>query len=321
MADSNNLLVRLRRWVHRQDENFTTEAFVHVLQRLLDNEPEAAARFLNRITSGAANLRLEEMPDVRLRTQVTTTLGRPDVEIRTKRHLIFLEAKVESDLGQRQLERYRSDLKESGFPATFLILLTRYPVALEDLTERPDNSVRWHELADWLAAELKDDLLRDAVSRHVVEQFIGYLSARGMTMEQVGHEMITGLHAMSNFIAMLGEAATAVNQRSVRPVGDVESIGFDLEKTKRYWYWVGFGYDEPNILYFEAYFTAINQEAMAALGTTEATKFSQGWWTWSKPVDLESEDVNFFSQTRNHQLQFLMRFIRESLAVGRQLRP
>ena len=287
-----------------------------MLQRLLDHEPQAAARFLNRLTSGAVNLRLEEMPDVRLRTQVTTKLGRPDVEIRTKRHLIFLEAKVESELGQRQLERYRSDLKESGVPATFLILLTRYPVALEDLTEKPDNSVRWHELAGWLAAELKDDSLQDAVSRHVVEQFIGYLSARGMTMEQVGHEMITGLRAMGNFIAMLGEAATAVNQRSVKPGRSAEWTGFWLERKQ---YWIGFRYDDPHILILEAHRTAINQEAIAALGTGEAIEESPGVWIWQNWVDLESEEADFFSRTRNDQLQFLERFIRESLAVARQL--
>ena len=319
MAESdNNLLIRLRRWVRRQDENFTTEAFAHVLQRLIDHEPQTAARLLKQLTGNVLNLRPEEIQDVRLRTQVTTAAGRPDVEIRTKKCLVFLEAKVESGLGHRQLERYRDDLLKSGIPITALVLLTRYPVALEGLGERPDRCVRWHELADWLAAELAGKSLGDAASRHVVEQFIAFLSARGMTMEQVGTEMITGLHAMYNFIAMLAEAATAATQHSVRPGRSVEWNGFFLGGTKN---WVGFRYDEPQCLFLDIYLDSLDQDKVKSLGRGEAQQEPSGAWLWKDWIYLDSDEVQFFSRSRASQLQFLEQFIQESLAVSRELVP
>jgi hypothetical protein len=318
VADNNNLLVRLRRWVHRQDENFTTEAFAHVLQRLLDHESEAAARFLKHLTGGVVDLQPEEVLEVHLRTQITTAAGRPDVEIRTKRHLVYLEAKVESGLGHRQLERYRGDLLKSGFPITALVLLTRYPVVLDKLGENPDHCVRWHGLADWLAMELVGGSLRDPVSRYVIEQFIGFLSKRGMKMEEVGWEMVRGVHAMCNFLAMLAEAAAAATQCPVKPTRSAEFVGFNLEAKK---YWIGLKLDEPEYLFLEAYFTPIDQEKLLALGRGEVEEESPGVWRWVDWIDLQSEEAHFFSRSRASQLQFLEQFIRESLAVAHQLGP
>jgi hypothetical protein len=318
LADNNNLLIRLRRWVHRQDENFTTEAFAHVLQRLLDHEPQAAARFLKHLTGGVVDLQPEEVLEVHLRTQITTAAGRPDVEIRTKRHLVFLEAKVKSGLGYRQLERYREDLLKSGFPITALVLLTRYPVVLDKLGENPDHCVRWHGLADWLAMELVGGSLRDPVSRYVIEQFIGFLSKRGMTMEQVGPEMITGLHAMCNFLAMLAEAASAcklsVGQSSMLP-----DIGYYRDKKQ---YWIGFDCDEPGLLYAETYMARIDLDRAKELGKGDLLRPDRdtpSGQVLSLTLNLTAEEVYFFARSRASQMQCLEKFIGDFIETAKMI--
>jgi hypothetical protein len=50
-----NLLLRLHRWASRQDENFTTECFAHLLQYLLKNQPAIAFRILDNLTNRKVN--------------------------------------------------------------------------------------------------------------------------------------------------------------------------------------------------------------------------------------------------------------------------
>src|SRR3989442_2668705 len=96
LSPRNNLLLVLHKWAHRQDENFLTEAFAHLLQHLLDEEPEAAVGFLESVTGGYLRVQPAHARQVALRTQIVLSEGRPDLEIRTVEHLIYLEIKSES---------------------------------------------------------------------------------------------------------------------------------------------------------------------------------------------------------------------------------
>src|SRR5206468_819518 len=124
----NNLLSRLRKWSHRQDENFQTEAFAYLLEHLLENEPDAGVHLLRHLSGGILDLPAAEAGCVRITTQVTTGEGRPDIRIRTPQHFVYIEAKVESGLQPGQLSSYRKELTGSGIGITGLILLTRYPI-------------------------------------------------------------------------------------------------------------------------------------------------------------------------------------------------
>ena len=56
VTQDNNLLVNLHKWASKQDENFTTEAFVFLLNYLLDHEPEIAVNVLRKMTDGFLSL-------------------------------------------------------------------------------------------------------------------------------------------------------------------------------------------------------------------------------------------------------------------------
>jgi hypothetical protein len=317
MAECNNLLIRLHRWVNRQDENFTTEAFVHLLQHLLDHEPQVAVAFLKFLTGNAVDLRVEEVLSVHLETQVTTDSGRPDVAIQTSRHRGFLEAKVEAGVGKDQLEKYRGELDKCGFERAALILLTRYPVPPEALGGKPDKCVRWYEIADWLAGDPATSTIQHAVSRHTARQFLGFLSARGMTMEQVGWEMVSGVQALRNFLSMLAEAASACKV-SVKPNNSANYTGFFLADSR---YWLGLAYETPGILHIHTAYVRIDKDKAEKLGKGELCEenWVPGKWAWQVDLDLQAEEVHFFARSRASQMQCLERFILEFLEAAKTI--
>ena len=55
-SHTGKFLIRLHRWAHRQDENFTTEAFVHLIKTLLDLEYQSGIDFLSKLTNGFLQL-------------------------------------------------------------------------------------------------------------------------------------------------------------------------------------------------------------------------------------------------------------------------
>jgi hypothetical protein len=313
----NNLLVRLHRWVVRQGENFTTEALVHLLRHLLRHQPEAALRLLARLSGERMVLSPDRANEVELKTQGTTEGGRPDVQMRTREHLIVIEVKVESGLGWKQLGRYRKELQKSGAPITCLVLLTRHPMQREDCDEPPDVFVRWHEVGAWFEQELSSGGVNDPVSRHLMEELIGFLAARGMVMERIGWELIPGLRAMVNLKAMMAEAATACEVR-VQPTVGNEFSCCHLEGKK---YWLGFYYTEPRYLYLSTNQVAIDVEKARKLsfGAVSDYKWGPSGFMWQDKLDLESEDVHFFARSRESQLRCLEQFIKRFLDAARTI--
>jgi len=56
----------------RQDENFLAECFAHLLQYLLEQEPEAAVRLVASLTGELIQLKPEESRLLEVRSQVVT---------------------------------------------------------------------------------------------------------------------------------------------------------------------------------------------------------------------------------------------------------
>src|SRR5512147_160761 len=93
----NNLLLNLYYQTWKKDENFHTEAFVHLLRHLLQYEPVTAANILRLVTAGTLDIKPEDAVSISINTQVKVPTGfRPDIEIRIAEYLIYIEVKVES---------------------------------------------------------------------------------------------------------------------------------------------------------------------------------------------------------------------------------
>jgi hypothetical protein len=310
-GSDNNLLLGLYKWASNQDENFLTEAFVHLLQYLLQNEPEVAIDILKQITGGALNLTRRDIPLVKITTQVTILTGRPDIEIKTLDNLIFIEVKSASGLGYLQLQRYRNALKKSGFNNTSLIFLTRYPVALNENEEIPDVTIRWHQVAEWLALELSHKTIQQPASIYLVEQFLGFLQGRNMTMEQVSWEFIRGVQSLRSLLEMLNEALTSAKVSPFKYTMAWDWIGYLIGRPKQYF--IGIRFDRPHMLIFNTvHGIDENINEQFDLGRITATG------NWINELDLTSEEVHFFALSKASQLQRIERFLIESLDVIKQ---
>jgi hypothetical protein len=98
-----NLFARLHKWAARQDENFLTKSLALVLEHLLILVPEVGVRMVSRLTGGFIEVTPDSASAIEIRTQVEAMQGRPDLEIRTSRRLVWIEVKVEAELRTGQL--------------------------------------------------------------------------------------------------------------------------------------------------------------------------------------------------------------------------
>ena len=110
-----NTFSTLHQWAHRQDENFTTEAFFSVVRILLERQPETAIGLLARLTGGAIQASTDAKSIV-TQTQIRTGAGVPDAGISADGVQVYLEAKVAAEISTDQLEAYRRKLDSLRVP-------------------------------------------------------------------------------------------------------------------------------------------------------------------------------------------------------------
>src|ERR1022692_2861743 len=203
-AFQNNLLVRLHKWAFRQDENFLTVTFAYPLEYLAENEAEAAAEIVSRITGGIIILSPQHMRVLEERTQISGEEVIPDIELRTGQHFVIIEVKSQAKASEDQLRRYRRLLDQSPVASKGLVLLTRYPVSVVGA----DHYMRWYQIAEWIGLESSRYRFK-ATSEFLVNQFLGFLKARNMTMGQITWELPIGVRSLRTLTDMLYEAAAA----------------------------------------------------------------------------------------------------------------
>lgn len=316
MSASPNLFARLHKWAARQDENFLTESLAVVLEQLLVLAPVVGTRMIGRLTGGFLDVAADHARSLELCTQVEAVQGRPDLEMRVPHRLVWVEVKAEAALRVGQLEGYRVLLHASGIERTRLVLLTRYPESYAPGAERPDLEVRWFELADWLENDRPDVEAAGEVALFLVDQFLDFLRARGMTLTQVGKYMPEGLRALGNLINMLFEAASACGVSAKTSAGR-EYLNLILDGGK---YQVGFSYAEPDTLWFGTR-NRIDPEAAARLSVGELGEESwiPGRYRWWRGVELDSEEIHFFSRGKVSQMEWLESHLRDCLDKARSI--
>jgi hypothetical protein len=232
-SESTNIFDSLYKWVSRQDENFTTEAFVLVLLHLQQFDPEIASVLLQKLTDSKLHLDKEQIKFLQIKAQSSTEQSRPDIEMRFHDILIFIEVKIDSDFGDTQISRYKSDLNKSGLSNTILIAITRYayPFYQKDSTEQPDINIRWHQIADWLN-NLKPV---NQTSSFLISQFVNFLGKRGIGMDKVSWELSNGIRSFQSLLTMISEALTELKYQYIEQVP--HGIGTDIMLKIRSYLW------------------------------------------------------------------------------------
>ncbi len=319
-----NLLAQLHKLAARQDENFLTEAFAHLLRHLRDNEPQAAVDILRRLTGTLEGNRLKiEAECIRekltITTQVTTEKGRPDIEIAIEGQFrAFVEAKSQSNVREGQLKRYRKDLTNSGLPknALALVLLTRYPAEIPAGDEEPDVFCRWFQIADWLEDWLTDwekTAITNTESYFLTRQFVEFLKIRNIAMEKAGPELAAGMKSLRNILRMLEEAINA-KADSAKFSDDRDHIGFYVDDKQ---FFVGIDYEEPTLLGFQTWEFPVGKDAMQRVDFGKVEADGEGGLIWAHNLELGS---TFFALDRRGQMDRLEDFVGECLDATKKIK-
>jgi len=342
----NNLLINLHRWASRQDENFTTEAFVHLLNHLLIKEPKIAIRVLKNLTDNFLKLKMRESANVQIIAQPITDLGKPDIEISFGKYLIYIEVKVEAEIDANQLKRYRNVLKGSKGKKTKLIVLSKYPIP-SDLKIKPDLAVRWFQIADWLEKELHSGKI-EPLSRFSLEQFIGFLGKQKMIVKKVESPISESLNSyqkkvgdlakalgnmhsikrlddkedlrpLQELMVLMGDALTAITDKvKFRFVSGQHKggwMGFSLNKMD---YFFAIYYENPEAIVFNTYLLKIDEPKFD-------DKIGKIWfegrrWRWMNELNLVSNEFDFFSETKETQLKMLKDFLKRSYNYAQKIK-
>jgi hypothetical protein len=265
-----------------------------------------------RITGGVITLSPQQVRSLEIRTQISGDDGIPDIELRTAQHFVIIEVKSEAEATENQLRKYRRTLDSSGVAYTGLILLTRYPSSVNGA----DHYFRWYHVAELIYQE-SSKYKFTAESQFLVEQFLGFLKSRNMTMGQVTWEMTTGVRSLRNLVDMLYEAAAACGLKA-QIAGNRDMMFVYLDGKK---YWAGIRYSNPELIHFATWNARADAQKVEELGI--GTTFQ--WFNdktqcgWQRDINLESEDVHFFARSKASQMQFLEQFLRENLELAKKV--
>lgn len=312
MKNRNNLLTNLYRWCNHQGENFTTEAFTHLLCHLLDDEPQAAASTINIITDSYLRIGPDETKDVRIRAQPTTPGAgkRPDIEICYPGYLIFIEVKIHSMFGECQMSNYLRELENCGIENTRLITITKYDYAYHqgDPAEPPPGfSIRWYQIAEHLESMLASGV-DQGTSRYLIEQLTEFLIEEGVTMIRVDQGIETGIRSMVNLLSMITQALARLGVKPRLASGLTHRVGwagcyFSLKKRKHF---LGVYFDEPATLVVNTEYRAhYTHGASPQLGRI----LKHGYW--EDGLDLTA--AGFFSLAVGDQMQCVDDFAAKSV--------
>jgi len=180
---SENLFIRLHHWASRQDENFTTEAFVYLLKHLQSSEESSFVNIISNLSGNLISPSTDKAQEIKISSQKHIENTIQDIQVQTPNKLIFIEIKLGSPIERKQVSTYLDLLKNSQYQTenTRLVCLTRSPIS-SDITEGA-LPIRWHQVAKWLEQELTSIINEN--SRFLLSSFIEFLTSRKATLTKV----------------------------------------------------------------------------------------------------------------------------------------
>lgn len=306
-----NIFSVLAKYSLPQDENYLTEAFVFLINCLLNRDRRAGIEILTKLCVEKDEFSFTADENISVSTQYVTEMGTPDIKVSTEDKLIYIEVKDYSPVNTKQLRGYRNALELSDRPIKKLILLTRFPVDNTEHKGLPDRQICWFEVNNWLASLQT----REPVSAYMVDSFKSFLEDKKMVIDKVGWEYITGVPAFNNLINMIEVAIKSVEipfYKTYPRAAAWDSKGFWLENKK---YYCGVYYNAPLTVIFKALHKKnLNPGNVASPSYPIKEAFASMWFM------LQLEDVHFFALDKDRQLEEITKFISTAHQEAEQMR-
>jgi len=82
---------------------------------------------------------------------------------------------------------------------------------------------------------------------------------------------------------------------------------------------MGVQFSEPEKIWFATYCRINTDAAKLSTGKVYEDTEAYGGYSWAHGVELDSEEVHFFSRSKVSQMQWLEKFIRDCLAKARTI--
>jgi len=349
---SENLLLALYRLAHRQQENFVTESFAHLLRHLLREEPDAAVHILTWLTEEGVFLRSDLDGPLKIGTQLATDeFGIPDLRVESDAVDVIVEVKLGSMITYEQVDAYRRELERKNRERRALVALLGYR-PYGDLPE--GTQIRtWGELGSKLSEEFATS--GSDVTRYLVAQLLGLLNHLRLTPLKVRSRVSEGLlkhRAWADANPSL-PAVTRTRLRSLRHLQTmegceplfhllmqmehvlahaegVESVRFDSGPAGS-WPWIGFNVndlefffflslDNPEAVTVQRYRFGIDPDAFnGAFGELDLRSSNVVRWFYT--ADLADPEVGYFEKDGSQQVQVLAKIFESGFRYGRALPP
>jgi len=307
---STNLLVSLSKWASGQQENFLSDAFAHLMNVLAQDSPEVFAELVGSMSHGIVRPTSESTTDFAVVSQIDTSEGTPDIEIAGPNAYALVEVKDESPVDIGQVERYLRLIERNDARSKCLILLTRYqPPPLPDSSLL--KSVRWTQIAEWLR-EVDTRFEVDETSIYTLRQFIGFLEAKGMSVNKAGWEMLPGIVEFKNFKTLLQQAMESAGAHKVWSAYGADFNGCaipDHLSTNNSAFYLFIRFEQPERLVFTCKSAYVLQESGEDWEPNPHSGDSL-----ERVLDLASEEVHFFSRGLDSQQEVLENFVSSCLS-------
>lgn len=309
MSDE-NIYSALAKYNSATDENYLTEAFVFVVNSLLQRDRSLGLEILTQLCVKNNDFSFDPDEDISVSTQETTEQGTPDIKVSSPDKLIYIEVKHDSSLGYKQLERYKRALEPSIANTKHVILLTRFAIDFEEQEERPYKRIRWFEVYNWLTNVRTR--AEDPISVYLIDSFKSFLEVKQMSIQKVGWEYINGVAALTNLVNMIEVAIQGASLTIY-----AKSAGWDF---KGFWlvnkeFWCGIYYDSPLVVTLELIDKKKFNVDLVEEPSYEVREGKYRIW-----FRLQLEDRHFFSLDKDKQLEEITKFVRTAHAEAQQMR-
>jgi len=329
-----NLFTNLNRWAVRQNENFTTEGLVFLLNHFKSEDPKFACSLLNNMTDGFLNLNCDQAEKVKINTQTIIDEGKPDIEITLDDYLIYIEVKIDSELGEDQLSRYRKALEGFADKKTRLVFLSRYPLT-SDKNGTPDVALRWYQIADWIRSAIKNDGTND-LSKFLLTQFFGFLKTQHLTLSKIKSPISEGLNHYRERYGDIGQSLQRMRSlekldadkaliplsnllRLMREAFSIIKVIPRLESGQTQGGWVGFVFNNLDFIFEISYSQPENLVFKTAKFKIDPDKFDCKLgkiWKQSNKIkwkdELNLSEIGFFQKDRQRQFEVIEAFLKQS---------
>jgi hypothetical protein len=303
---STNLFLSLEKWAKRGGENYCTEGLVYLLRLMLQEHPNEAKQLIFFLTGDLIGSNEDAANDIYIDTHINAEKGgRPDIEIRYKTRIAWIEVKVDASVTEGQLKKYREELNSRTNQGRLILLWRGGDKLTED--NQPDIKRRWIELSEKLRECRCRIKSHSSKTKIILDDYLYFLGNKQMALNLVRPHIADSIQNVATLLQLIKESLIQSNCRPDQ-ANDDNSLGYFVYKNENLIGWIGFDLREPRYLYYTTHYHKIKIDMDKARtirveGEMLFSEFKESKY-WALCIDLDHPDC-FPTQSPQEQVDWL----------------